>query len=286
MESLPTSISLPVTFAVLCGALLHAGWNTMLKSSADKQLDTVAIASGAGIAGLAVAPFLAWPAAESLPWLAASAGVHILYFVLLAGAYRWGDISFTYPVMRGGGPVMVAIAGAAAFGEVLTWAQTAGVAFICAGILSFAIVRAADPRAFRKALAFALGNAAVIAAYTLIDAKGARASGSPVAYTMWFFVANGVVLYLYGGLRRGAEVPRYLAANWKRMAVGAVCTTGSYAIALWAMTRAPVALVACLRETSVIFVALIGAFFLGERFTARRAFATACVLAGLVALRF
>ena len=86
-------------------------------------------------------------------------------------------------------------------------------------------------------------------------------------------------------VRRGAEVPRYLAANWKRMAVGAVCTTGSYAIALWAMTRAPVALVACLRETSVIFVALIGAFFLGERFTGRRALATFCVLAGLVALR-
>jgi drug/metabolite transporter (DMT)-like permease len=279
------SISLPVTLAVLGGALLHAGWNTMLKSSADKQLDTVAIAVGAGIAGLVVAPFLPLPAVESLPWLAASALIHILYFILLAGAYRWGDISFTYPVMRGGGPVMVAVAGAAAFGEVLSWTQTAGVVFICAGILSFAIVRAQDPSAFRKALAFALGNAAVIAAYTLIDAKGARASGSPVAYTLWFFAANGLLLYLYGGLRRGAEVPRYLAANWKRMAVGAVCTTGSYAIALWAMTRAPVALVACLRETSVIFVALIGAFFFRETFTGRRVFATASVLAGLVALR-
>jgi drug/metabolite transporter (DMT)-like permease len=271
---------------VLGGAMLHAGWNTMLKSSADKQLDTVAIAVGAGITGLVVAPFLPLPSVESLPWLVASTLVHIVYFVLLAGAYRWGDISFTYPIMRGGGPVMVAIAGAAAFGEVLSLAQTAGVVFICAGILSFAIVRSADPVAFRKALAFAIGNAAVIAAYTLIDAKGARASGSPVAYTMWFFAANGAAFYLYSGARRGAEVPRYLAANWKRMAVGAVCTTGSYAIALWAMTRAPVALVACLRETSVIFVALIGALFLGERFTGRRVFATACVLAGLVSLRF
>jgi drug/metabolite transporter (DMT)-like permease len=107
-----------------------------------------------------------------------------------------------------------------------------------------------------------------------------------VAYAMWFFAANGVALYLYGGLRRGAEVPRYLAKNWQRMAVGAVCTTGSYAIALWAMTRAPVALVACLRETSVIFVALIGALFLGEQFTGRRLFATGCVLFGLFALRF
>lgn len=286
MEGSLTAIPLPVTFAVLGGALLHAGWNTMLKSSADKQLDTVAISVGAGLAGFAVAAFLPMPAPESWPWLAASALVHIVYFVLLAGAYRWGDISFTYPIMRGGGPVMVALAGAAAFGEVLAFWQTAGVLLICTGILSFAIVRAADPKAFRRALAFALGNAAIIALYTLIDAKGARASGSPVAYTMWFFAANGVTLYLYGGLRRGAEVPRYLAANWKRMAVGAVCTTGSYAIALWAMTQAPVALVACLRETSVIFVAIIGALFLGERFTGRRAFATACVLCGLFALRF
>lgn len=285
--ALPTSaISLPVTLAVLGGAMLHAGWNTMLKSSADKQLDTVAIAVGAGLAGLAVAPFLPLPSAESVPWLVASSVVHILYFVLLAGAYKWGDISFAYPIMRGGGPVMVAVAGAAAFGEVPTWPQTAGVLLICTGILSFAIVRAADPKAFRRALAFALGNAAVIATYTLIDAKGARASGSPVAYTMWFFAANGLALYLYGGLRRGNAVPRYLATNWKRMAVGAVCTTGSYAIALWAMTRAPVALVACLRETSVIFVAVIGALFLGERFTGRRLFATTCVLFGLVALRF
>jgi drug/metabolite transporter (DMT)-like permease len=181
---------------------------------------------------------------------------------------------------------MVALAGAAVFGEVLSAAQTAGVVFICAGILSFAIVRSADPAALNKALAFAIGNAAVIAAYTLIDAKGARASGSPVAYTLWFFAANGVAFYLYAGVRRGAEVRNYLAGNWKRMAVGAVCTTGSYSIALWAMTRAPVALVACLRETSVIFVALIGALFLGERFTGRRLFATACVLVGLVSLRF
>ena len=188
--------------------------------------------------------------------------------------------------MRGGGPVLVALAGAAAFGEVLSWAQTAGVICICAGILSFAIMRAGGTAAFRRALAFALGNVAVIAAYNLIDAKGARASGSRVGYTMWFFAANGLLLYLYGGIRRGADVPNYLLANWRRMVVRAVCTTGSYAIALWVMTQAPVALVACLRETSVIFVALIGAFFFREKFTGRRIFATASVLVGLVALRY
>lgn len=273
-------LSLPVTLAVLGAALLHAGWNALLKSSSDKQLDTVAISVGAGMVGFAVAAWLPFPASESWPWLAASAFVHILYFLFLAGAYRWGELSYAYPIMRGGGPVIVALAGSAAFGEILPLWPTIGVALVCAGIVAFA-----SGKADRRATLFALANACVIGAYTLIDAKGARASGSPVAYTMWFFVANSVLIYAYAGLRRGVEVPRYLASNWKRLFIGAVLTTGSYAVALWAMTRAPVALVAVLRETSVLFAALFGALFLGEKFTRRRLFATGAVLAGLVVLR-
>jgi drug/metabolite transporter (DMT)-like permease len=174
----------------------------------------------------------------------------------------------------------VALARTAAFGEILSPWQAAGVAIVCAGIVAFA-----SGKADRRATLFALANACVIGAYTLIDATGARASGSPVAYAMWFFVANAVAIYAYAGLRRGAEVPRYLARNWKRLFIGAVLTTGSYGVALWAMTRAPVALVAVLRETSVIFAALLGALVLGETFTRRRLVATGAVLAGLVVLK-
>jgi drug/metabolite transporter (DMT)-like permease len=273
-------ISLPVTLAVLGAAALHAGWNALLKNSADKQLDTVAISVGAALVGLALAPWLAFPAQASWPWLAASATVHILYFAFLAGAYHWGELSYTYPIMRGGGPVIVALAGTAVFGEVLAPLPTLGVALVCAGIIAFA-----SGKAHPRATLFALANAVVIAAYTLIDAKGARASGSPVAYTLWFFVANGVVIYAYAGLRRGAVVPRYLASNWRRLFIGALLTTGSYGIALWAMTQAPVALVAVLRETSVLFGAVLGALFLGEKLTRRRLVATGAVLAGLVTLR-
>lgn len=280
MEIPPTGISLPVSLAVLGAALLHAGWNALLKSSDDKQLDTVAISVGAGIVGLAVAVWLPLPARESWPWLAASAFVHILYFLFLAGAYRWGDLSYAYPIMRGGGPVVVALAGTAAFGEVLPFWPTLGVALVCAGIIAFA-----SGKADRRATLFALANAVVIGAYTLIDAKGARASGSPVAYAMWFFVANAIAIYVYAGLRRGAEVPRYLVRSWPRLAIGAVFTAGSYGVALWAMTRAPVALVAVLRETAVLFGALFGATFLGEKFTRRRLVATGAVMLGLIALR-
>jgi len=273
-------ISLPVTAAVLGAALLHAGWNALLKSSSDKQLDTVAISVGAGLVGLAVAVWLPVPAVESWPWLAGSTLVHILYFLFLAGAYRWGELSYAYPIMRGGGPVVVALASAAVFGEVLPLAPALGVALVCAGVVAFA-----SGKADRRATLFALANAVVIAAYTVIDAKGARASGSPVAYAMWFFVANAIAIYAYAGARRGAEVPRYLVRYWPRLLIGAVLTTGSYGVALWAMTLAPVALVAVLRETSVLFAALFGAAFLGEKFTRRRLVATGAVLCGLVALK-
>ena len=278
-------ISLPVTLAVLGAALLHAGWNALLKSGADKQLDAIGLAAGSGALALAAAPFVPAPAPASFPWIAASAVIHIAYFWLLAGAYRWGDMSFTYPIMRGGGPLIVTVAGGAAFGETLAGGQVLGVLLISVGILAFATHPASDATALRKSLAFALANAAVIAAYTLIDAKGARLSGAPVSYTLWFFVANGLVILAMGCLQRGVAVPRHLLRHWRTPIFGGACAVGAYAVALWAMTKAPVALVAVLRETSVVFAAVLGALFLKERFTSQRLAATVAVLAGLIVLR-
>ena len=270
----------PVALAVLGAALLHASWNVLVKSGGDKDLETINIALGSGLVALIAAFFLPAPAAASWPWVAASALVHILYFVFLAGAYRWGELSYTYPVMRGGGPMIVALAGALALGEVLPPGETLGIVIICAGIFAFA-----SGRHDRRATAFALANAVVIAAYTLIDAHGARLSGAPLSYTLWFFAGNGVVILIYGYLRRGRAVGAYFAANWKRAVVGGSCAVAAYGIALWAMTRAPVAVVAVLRETSVIFAALLGALFLKEKMTRRRLVATGAVMVGLVALR-
>jgi len=273
-------ISLPVTLAVLGGALLHAGWNALVKASADKRLDTVAVSAGAGLIALAIAPWLPAPAPESRPWLAGSAAVHILYFLFLAGAYRHGELTYAYPVMRGGGPMIVALVGAFALGEVLPLSQWLGVLMICAGIFGFA----SGPHD-RRATFFAVANAAVIATYTLVDGQGVRASGAPVSYTLWFFVANGIVITAVGLLQRGRDVPAYLRRRWGRAAVGGACSLAAYGIALWAMTKAPIALVAVLRETSVIFAAAIGALLLKEKFTRRRFFATGAVMLGLVALR-
>ena len=273
-------ISFGVTLAVLGAALLHACWNVLVKAGADKELETINVALGSGLVALFAACLLPAPAQASWPWLAGSALVHILYFVFLAGAYRWGELSYTYPVMRGGGPMIVAVVGALALGEFLPPAETLGVLAICAGILGFASGRH-DPRA----TAFAIANAVVIASYTLIDAQGARLSGAPVSYTLWFFAANGLVILLYGLARRGPAVGLYFKRNWKTAMLGGSCAVAAYGIALWAMTRAPVATVAALRETSVLFAALLGTWFLKEAFNLRRAAGTAAIVAGVMALR-
>ncbi len=273
-------LTLPVTAAVLGAALLHAAWNALVKGSADKQLDTFAVAAGSGLLALLALPFLPLPAAAAWPWLAGSAAVHILYFVFLAGAYRWGELSYVYPVMRGGGPMIVALTGVLVFREVLQPTEWLGVVLICASILAFAS-GAHD----RRATLFALANAVVIGAYTLIDAAGARASGAPVSYTFWFFVANGLVIFALGVSQRGGALPAYFRRHWMRALAGGACALAAYSIALWAMTRAPVALVAVLRETSVIFAAVIGAVAFKEKMTRRRLAATGAVLLGLIFLR-
>jgi drug/metabolite transporter (DMT)-like permease len=278
-------ISLPVALAVLGAALLHASWNALLKAGGDKQLDAVGLAVGSGAWALLAVPFLPAPAPASWPWIAASALVHIAYFWALAGAYRWGDMSFSYPIMRGGGPLIVTVAGVLVFGELLPWVETLGVALICAGILAFAAHSAPDPAAQRKSLLYALANACVIAAYTLIDAQGARLSGAPVSYALWFFILNGVVIFAAGWLWRRAAPTPHLARTWRRASLGGALALGAYSVALWAMTLAPVALVAVLRETSVVFAAVLGALFLKEPFTPRRVAGTLAVLAGLIALR-
>jgi drug/metabolite transporter (DMT)-like permease len=273
-------LTLPVAAAVLGAALLHATWNTLVKASEDKELDTYAVAAGSGVLALIIIPILPAPASASWPWLAGSAAVHILYFVFLAGAYRYGELSYVYPVMRGGGPMIVAASGAAVFAEALGGGQWVGVLLVCGGIVAFAS-GAHD----RRATLFALANAVVIGAYTLIDAQGARASAAPLSYTLWFFAANALVIIAVGMLKRGGAVPRYLRRHWGRALLGGACSVGSYGIALWAMTRAPVALVAVLRETSVIFAAVLAALVLKEKLTRRRLFATGAVLAGLICLK-
>lgn len=288
------TLTAPIVLAVLFGALLHAGWNALIKSGRDKQLDTALIHSLGFFVALPVLMWVGLPAAASWPYILTSTVIHLGYYIALAGAYRHGDLGLTYPVMRGSAPLLVAIGSVAFIGETLSPVGWLGVVVVCAGVLTLGLspssLHAGDTAQRRRSLRFALGNAAIIALYTVVDGLGVRASGNALAYVAALFLFDGIpylllVLWQRGRDQRGAAL-HYMAGRWKIAAIGTLASIGSYAIALWAMTRAPVALVAALRETSVLFAAVIGTVLLREPFGWQRAIGTLVVVAGVIALRF
>jgi len=274
----------PVAGAVLVGALLHASWNALVKSSSDKALDTAVIHIVGSLLALPLALLVGWPVAAAWPFILTSVVIHIAYYVALTGAYKHGDLGLTYPLMRGTAPLLVALSAALTVGETLSPLSWAGVIGVSCGVLALGLSRHAldSPRA----VAFALANAVVIAIYTVVDALGARASGNALQYVLALFVLDGWPFGLMVFLRRGGAVAwPYARGRWPIATLGAAASLGSYGIALWAMTRAPVATVAALRETSVLFAALLGSWFLKEAFNMRRIAGTAVIVAGVMALR-
>nr|WP_255429604.1 EamA family transporter [Ramlibacter albus] len=268
--------------------MLHASWNALVKSSTDKALDTAVIHLVGTVVGLPLVLFAGIPPASAWPYIATSVVIHIGYYIALTGAYKHGDLGLTYPLMRGVGPMLVATSSAWTVGETMSPLAWAGVLGVCAGVLVLGLSSHALERP--KAVAFALSNAVVIALYTVVDAIGVRAAardgGSALQYVSMLFLLDGWPFGLLVLYRRGFAVAwPYAKARAPVAVVGAAASLGSYGIALWAMTRAPVAMVAALRETSVLFAALIGTWFLKEQFTARRAVGTAVIVAGVVSLR-
>jgi drug/metabolite transporter (DMT)-like permease len=282
----------PVATVVLFAALLHATWNALVKAGPDKYLTTLLVACGAGLVSLPLLPFVAAPAGASWPWLAASACCQVIYYRLLAAAYQHGDMSQAYPLMRGAAPLLVALASVPLLGERLHWRQDLAVALICGGVLTLTILRGAsvgadsatNRAARRRATLYALLNAAIIAAYTMIDAAGVRRSGAPAGYTMWLFVLTGALLLLCSSSRWG-ELPAYARTHVRVMLVGGGGTLASYGLALWAMTQAPVAAVAALRETAILFAAVIAALFLRERLAPGRILAIGLIACGAIVMR-
>jgi drug/metabolite transporter (DMT)-like permease len=272
-----------VTAAVLAAALLHATWNALIKASRDVVLDTALVVAGAAL--IAALPILWLPAPEpaSWPYLGASAIVHQGYFALLAAAYRRGDLSFAYPLMRGLPPLLVALGGLVLLPDPRSaWLWT-GIVAISLGVLSIGGLHPRQLLERARPAAFAAGNAAVIATYTLIDGIGVRLSGTAASYGLWLFF---LIAWPYVGVAvwsRRAALFAHMQRYWWRGLLGGTLGIAAYVIALWAMTQAPVAAVAALRETSVIFAAVIGAWLLKEPF-GRHRIAGACLVALGIAL--
>ncbi len=274
----------PSVFAlVLLAAALHAGWNALVKGGTDPFMTTILVAASSGAAALIVLPFLPPPAAASWPFLAVSTTLQVVYFLLVAGAYRATDMSRAYPLMRGLAPALVAVFAALVLGEHLSSLAWAGVALISGGV--FAMTFSTGGGASRRGTLLAIANAGVIASYTLVDGLGVRRSGAPVSYATWLFLLNAAPLVGWALATRAAPLLAYARRHALAGLAGGLGNLGAYGLSLWAMTRAPVAMVAALRETSILFALAIAGLVLGERVGGARLAAAALILLGAAGLR-
>ena len=275
-----------VFLAVLFAALCHAGWNALIKVGLDPLSTTTLIAIGSAVVGLVCLPLVGMPEAAAWPWLIASVIIHLGYFAALIEAYRAGDLGQVYPIARGSAPLMTAAASLVFVGERLSLASWIGIAALAAGVL---LLSARGGRALahidRRAVGFALLTALTICAYSVVDGIGARASRNPQSYVLWLLIGNALLLTPYALWRDGRDVIPAMQRFWLRGLAGGALQTLSYGIALWAMTLAPIAIVASLRETSVLFGAVIAVVVLKEPLRAARIGAALLIVGGLVLIR-
>lgn len=269
---------------VLLAALLHACWNALIKADGDKFLFMALMAGGSGLIGLTLVPLVPVPAAASWPYIGASVALHTGYKLFLVQAYRHGDLSQVYPIARGVAPLIVTPLAVFFAGDVISLTSAAAIAIIGLGVASLAF-RGGPPLAHDpRPVAYALATALFIAAYTLTDGLGARLAGSPHAYAVWLFVLDGVPLTAIVLWRRRAVLTLAGAKALRGLAASVMSMT-AYWLVIYGMTVAPIGPVAVLRETSVIFAAIIGALMLKEGLGRWRIAAASLVAVGVVMLR-
>jgi drug/metabolite transporter (DMT)-like permease len=279
------NLSLPVMFLVLLGAALHATWNIIIKAGSDKQLDTMLVICGGAVIAAFALPFIPLPEKASWPYLGASVAIHFFYFTLVALAYRTGDLSYAYPIMRGSAPLLTGFVAAVTVREPMLFGAWLGIGLISAGILALTADSWRSGQFPFASTVFGLLNAIVIMAYTLVDGIGVRLSGNASSYILWLFFLIPLPLLLFTLLTRPRAFMAQFHLRWKVGFLGGLCTAASYGLALWAMTVAPIALVAGLRETSVIFGTVFAALFLKERFGVARYVAAGLVTLGGIAIK-
>jgi drug/metabolite transporter (DMT)-like permease len=277
-------MSLWVMLAVLGAAFLHALWNSLLKVGTSRMGAMVILSMGEIPIGLAVVmarPALDWSVA---PWVIAAGCAHFFYKLFLTYAYERGDLSRVYPIARGSAPLMVGLVSPFFLPDVITPVEFAGIAVLGLGILLMAQGVFANGEN-RRLIPYALGSACATATYTLIDGQGARVSGDAVAYIAWVFVADG--LFFAGGMlawKGLAVLPRQRKA-WGVGMIAAAASFGAYAVSVLAMTIAPIAVVAALRETSILFAVMIGWLVFGEKMTRGKALAALVIVGGVMLTR-
>jgi drug/metabolite transporter (DMT)-like permease len=274
-----TTLSLTVTIAVIAAAVTHAVWNAIAHGIKDQTLAFALIGVGGIAIGIPLVIVAAMPRSACWPYLLGSVVIHIFYNLLLMRCYRLGEFSQVYPLARGTSPLVVTILAAIFIHEHLALAQIAGVLVVSAGLATLVL---AGRRPGRAAFLAAVGTGLTIAAYTTVDGVGVRLSGSPVGYIGWLMVLESLCVPMFAVVRRRdvllKQPKRILLAG---LAAGALSVL-AYGLVLWAQTRGALAPIAALRETSVIFGAIIGTLIFREPFGRTRIAATVLVAAGII----
>jgi drug/metabolite transporter (DMT)-like permease len=271
--------------ALLFAALMSATWNAIVKGGSNKYLHAVLVANSAALIAIILLPFLRQPAPQAWLYLAASAVLQAAYYGFLAAAFRAGDMSHAYPMMRGTAPLLVSLVSGPLIGEALSPGKWIGVILICIGVMGLAWEVRWRTSANSAIVRYALMNAVIIAAYTVVDGIGVRLSGAASGYLMWNLLLTAIILSIWTLRTRRRELFSYAVGHTRVALIGGLATTTSYGIVLWAMTQAPIAAVAALRETSMIFVLAIAVLVFKERVGLRRIGATAVIACGAVAIR-
>src|SRR5579875_1018816 len=276
----------PIVFlAVLLAAAFHAGWNTIVKIDLDRVLSITLISLAAAIVAVAALPFVAVPEASAWPWLAVSACLHTGYKIFLIQAYRTGDLGQVYPIARGAAPLLVSLA-MLAIGEMLTAQATAGIALLVGGVWLLSVRGGRDLAKLEgRAVAYALATSLFIASYTVTDGLGARTNGDAHGYAVWLFVLDGLLMLALLLLTRGrcglGAMRPFLASGL----AGGAMSLGAYWIVIWAATVAPIAMVAALRESSVLFAGAISVLILREPPTRWRLLSALVIVVGMALMR-
>jgi drug/metabolite transporter (DMT)-like permease len=268
---------------VLCAAILHASWNARLRGGSDRLWSVTVMSFAATAVAIPAVLLLPPPAPASWPYLSLSGALQVAYSAFLVFAYRHADLGQIYPMVRGSVPLLVTLGAAIFAGEHLSALAIAGIALVSLGIMSLALGKG---RAQPKAVVAALANSLVIATYTVTDGIGARLSGNSFAYVSWIFLIYGVLMpAAFLGVRRKLVV-RWSAPETRTALIAGVVQLVTYGTVIWALTLAPIGPVSALRETSIVFAALIGRVFLSERLTASRLGACVVIAAGAACLGY
>lgn len=273
-----------VFLVVLLAALLHATWNALVKGGADKSAGMAAVVMGQGLSGLLLLPFAPPIEWTCWPFLVTGVALHLGYQLFLIQAYKIGDLTQVYPIARGASPLLVALGTAVFLGATFNWMELTALCAISIGIASIALVRRQDGQFSLMAGLLALVTGMFIAAYSIVDGQGARIAGTALGFFGSLTVANAVAFAALARVFRPGLLRRACTA-WRLAAIGGVASFTAYVLVVWAFTQAPIALVAALRELSIIFALIIGVSFLNEKLDLKKVISTTLTLAGAAFLR-